>query len=458
MVSPRPSGPCRSSSKSPRPWRDGAAPDAWIVDFTNPVGIVSQALIDAGHRAIGLCNVAINLQRGMAERFDVTPDRVRLEHVGLNHLSWERAVFVDDVDRLPELLASPTRMGSANTSACPANSSTPSGRSRPTTCTTTTRPERSSKTSARAGLAPRRSSTSNTTCSRCTATRAWPRSRPCSRIVAGRITAKPLPSSSRHCTTAPATSRSSTPGTTVRCPTWPMMTSSRSRPRSIATVPTHLPLAPLSADLRGLVQAVKAYEHLAIDAALSGDRDVALRALMANPLVADLDIAVRCWRSSSTPIGRSCLDSLTDPADQGASAGLPIHRFEPFARAFIHIGLDWNPPAISSPTMVRVGASSTGPPYPGRPAGPRDLGSRRRRASSGGTMIWPPPKIARTDEHGARPGGAPHRAGRGRHLRTRVPASRLEAAAPCCGRPMDRRSPTQRCRLLLRRSSDQAVA
>src|ERR1700704_2419284 len=44
-----------------------AAKDAWIVDFTNPVGIVSQALIDAGHRAIGLCNVAINLQRGMAE-------------------------------------------------------------------------------------------------------------------------------------------------------------------------------------------------------------------------------------------------------------------------------------------------------------------------------------------------------------------------------------------------------
>ena len=80
------------------------AKDAWIVDFTNPVGIVSQALIDAGHRAIGLCNVAINIQRGMAERFDVSPDRVQLEHVGLNHLSWERAVLVDGVDRLPELL------------------------------------------------------------------------------------------------------------------------------------------------------------------------------------------------------------------------------------------------------------------------------------------------------------------------------------------------------------------
>ncbi len=80
------------------------APGAWIVDFTNPVGIVSQALLDAGHRAIGLCNVAINIQRGMAERFGVSPDRVELEHVGLNHLSWERAVRVDGVDRLPELI------------------------------------------------------------------------------------------------------------------------------------------------------------------------------------------------------------------------------------------------------------------------------------------------------------------------------------------------------------------
>jgi 6-phospho-beta-glucosidase len=81
-----------------------AAPGAWIVDFTNPVGIVTQALIDEGHRAIGLCNVAINIQRNMADHFGVTADRVELEHVGLNHLSWERAVRVDGVDRLPELL------------------------------------------------------------------------------------------------------------------------------------------------------------------------------------------------------------------------------------------------------------------------------------------------------------------------------------------------------------------
>ncbi len=81
-----------------------AADGAWIIDFTNPVGMVSQALLDAGHRAIGLCNVAITMQRSLAERLGADPNRVRLEHVGLNHLSWVRSVVVDGVDRLPELL------------------------------------------------------------------------------------------------------------------------------------------------------------------------------------------------------------------------------------------------------------------------------------------------------------------------------------------------------------------
>ena len=81
-----------------------AAAHAWIVDFTNPVGIVTQALFDEGHRAIGLCNVAIGLQRRIAALLDMTPDRVALDHVGLNHLTWVRAVLVGGEDRLPEVL------------------------------------------------------------------------------------------------------------------------------------------------------------------------------------------------------------------------------------------------------------------------------------------------------------------------------------------------------------------
>jgi 6-phospho-beta-glucosidase len=53
---------------------------------------------------VGLCNVAIGFQREFARLFGVERERIRLDHVGLNHLSWERAVLVDGVDRLPELL------------------------------------------------------------------------------------------------------------------------------------------------------------------------------------------------------------------------------------------------------------------------------------------------------------------------------------------------------------------
>ena len=85
--------------------RELAAPDAWIVDFTNPVGIVVRGLLDAGHRAVGLCNVAIGLQRQIAPLLGVEPQRVLVDQVGLNHLTWVRAVHVDGRDVLPELLA-----------------------------------------------------------------------------------------------------------------------------------------------------------------------------------------------------------------------------------------------------------------------------------------------------------------------------------------------------------------
>jgi 6-phospho-beta-glucosidase len=85
--------------------RELAADDAWIVDFTNPVGIVTRSLLDAGHRAVGLCNVAIGFQRSCARLLDVEPDRVLVDQVGLNHLTWVRRVLVDGGDVLPDLIA-----------------------------------------------------------------------------------------------------------------------------------------------------------------------------------------------------------------------------------------------------------------------------------------------------------------------------------------------------------------
>jgi 6-phospho-beta-glucosidase len=82
-------------------------PGAWLVDFTNPVGIVTQALLDEGHRAVGLCNVAIWAQRRLGHYLGVDPDTVAVEHVGLNHLTWIRSAHVgaagDGPDRLDDL-------------------------------------------------------------------------------------------------------------------------------------------------------------------------------------------------------------------------------------------------------------------------------------------------------------------------------------------------------------------
>ncbi len=78
--------------------------DAWLIDFTNPVGIVTRALLDQDSRAIGLCNAAIGFQRFIAQLLNIAPHQVRLAHTGLNHLTWIRQVFVDGKDILPELL------------------------------------------------------------------------------------------------------------------------------------------------------------------------------------------------------------------------------------------------------------------------------------------------------------------------------------------------------------------
>src|SRR5262249_48137168 len=75
------------------------------IDFTNPVGIVTRALLDAGHRAIGLCNVAITFQRHVAAHLGVAPDRVLVDQVGLNHLTWIRAIWLDGRDVLPDVLS-----------------------------------------------------------------------------------------------------------------------------------------------------------------------------------------------------------------------------------------------------------------------------------------------------------------------------------------------------------------
>ena len=74
-------------------------PDALLVNFTNPAGIVTEALVaHGGVHVIGLCNNAMTAQRGIARTLAVAPQSVQIEQVGLNHLNWIRRITVDGSD------------------------------------------------------------------------------------------------------------------------------------------------------------------------------------------------------------------------------------------------------------------------------------------------------------------------------------------------------------------------
>jgi 6-phospho-beta-glucosidase len=81
------------------------APGAVLINFTNPVSIVTEALLRHTEvKAIGLCNIPIGLRIDLANLLEVAPERVKLDSVGLNHLSFVRRVLVDGADVLPSLV------------------------------------------------------------------------------------------------------------------------------------------------------------------------------------------------------------------------------------------------------------------------------------------------------------------------------------------------------------------
>ncbi len=82
------------------------APDAWIFNFTNPSGLVTQALKSAGYdRVIGICDAPSSTKFRMAKDLGVTEEELYVEFFGLNHLSWIRSVKVGGEELLPKLLA-----------------------------------------------------------------------------------------------------------------------------------------------------------------------------------------------------------------------------------------------------------------------------------------------------------------------------------------------------------------
>jgi 6-phospho-beta-glucosidase len=266
------------------------APGAWLLDFTNPSGLVTQALLDHGHRAIGLCNVPIGFQRHFAALLDVPPERVQLEHVGLNHLSWERKVTVDGVDRLPELIERHADALAAETELPP--DLIRRQRAVPSYYLRYYYFERRVLEELRGGR---------------------PRAEEVMEIERGLLEMYADPAlevkpklleerggafyseASAMLIESLHADRGDVQVVNVR--------NEGAIPNldddAVVEVPcridaggaTPLPLAPLAPEMHGLVQHAKAYERLTVQAAVSGDRQTALAALLANPLVRDYEVA-----------------------------------------------------------------------------------------------------------------------------------------------------------------------
>ncbi|MFD8676254.1 6-phospho-beta-glucosidase [Streptomyces seoulensis] len=89
------------------------APDAWVINFTNPAGLVTEAMSRyLGDRVIGICDSPVGLGRRVARALGADPREAFVDYVGLNHLGWVRGLRIAGRDELPRLLADSDRLGS----------------------------------------------------------------------------------------------------------------------------------------------------------------------------------------------------------------------------------------------------------------------------------------------------------------------------------------------------------
>lgn len=89
------------------------APDAWVINFTNPAGLVTEAMSrHLGDRVIGICDSPVGLGRRIARVLGADPKDAWIDYVGLNHLGWVRGLLIGGRDELPRLLADPGLLGS----------------------------------------------------------------------------------------------------------------------------------------------------------------------------------------------------------------------------------------------------------------------------------------------------------------------------------------------------------
>lgn len=75
-------------------------PNAWLINFTNPSGIVTEAIMKYGKnkKVIGLCNVPIGMEKDVARLLDVESSRIRIDFAGLNHMVIGLHIYLDGKD------------------------------------------------------------------------------------------------------------------------------------------------------------------------------------------------------------------------------------------------------------------------------------------------------------------------------------------------------------------------
>lgn len=81
------------------------SPKAWLINFTNPAGLIAETILRYTNiKAIGLCNVPINMKNTTAKMFGVEPERIKMDFIGLNHLSWAKKIYLDGEDITKEVI------------------------------------------------------------------------------------------------------------------------------------------------------------------------------------------------------------------------------------------------------------------------------------------------------------------------------------------------------------------
>jgi 6-phospho-beta-glucosidase len=81
-------------------------PDAWLVDFTNPAGMVTEAVLRYSNiqKVVGLCNVPVGMRMSIAKMYDVEPERIQVDFAGLNHMVFGLNVYLDGVSILDDVI------------------------------------------------------------------------------------------------------------------------------------------------------------------------------------------------------------------------------------------------------------------------------------------------------------------------------------------------------------------